>query len=69
MLRWGQTLRFLTFAENELLINTVIDSALNNLTIDLDFLNEKLDDLTRTSTIQGAIKEDYLASELMSRIQ
>lgn len=64
--RW-ENIRFLTFAENEAFLNSAIDlsiaSALNK-----EALVSKLQSISRTSTIQGAVKEDYLLSESMSRI-
>jgi SpoVK/Ycf46/Vps4 family AAA+-type ATPase len=64
--RW-ETLRFLTFAENEIFLNSCVDFALRG---ELTRSNVATISSTiqRTATIQGAIKEDYIASELLSRV-
>lgn len=64
--RWDNV-RFLTFAENENLLNAAVDlSQAANLS--REALVAKLQSITRTATIQGAVKEDYLLSEAMSRL-
>lgn len=60
--------RFMTFAENEGLLNIVLGAALQGTTITEEFLTEKTENIVRTSTIQGAVKDDYLISEGLSRI-
>lgn len=62
---WNE-MRFLTFAENEALINCVIElQARQELSV--SSIEEKARLLLRTSTIQGPIKEEYIASEVLSR--
>lgn len=64
--RW-ENVRFLSFAENEVLMNGAIDlSTTGSLT--KEALIAKLQSIQRTATIQGAVKEDYLISETMSRV-
>ena len=66
---WENKIRFLTFAENEALMNTIIENAVNNVLITSEFLEDNLNDLVRTSTIQGNVREEYKLNEMMSRIQ
>ena len=66
---WQDKTRYLTFAENESLMNTVIENATNDISITSEFMEDQLNDLMRTSTIQGNIREEYKLNELMSRIQ
>eukprot|EP01040_Poterioochromonas_malhamensis_P011004 gene11004-11991_t len=63
---WNE-IRFLSFAENENLLNSIIDLAVG------DKLNEeniamKANNIMRTATIQGPVKSEYEASEALSRI-
>jgi hypothetical protein len=60
--------RFMTFAENDGLLNIVVESSLQGTPITEEFLTEKTENIVRTSTIQGAVREDYLISEGLSRI-
>ncbi|KAJ1418576.1 hypothetical protein B484DRAFT_453627, partial [Ochromonadaceae sp. CCMP2298] len=62
---WEQV-RFLTFAENEALLLEVVDFALAG-DITEEAMGGKIASLLRTATIQGAVKEEYVASEAMSR--
>ena len=64
--RWD-SVRFLTFAENEILLNAAVDLSLSG-TLSREALVSKLQGIARTATIQGAVKEDYLLSETMSRL-
>ena len=66
---WENKIRFLTFAENEALMNTIMENAVNNVLITSEFLEDNLNDLVRTSTIQGNVREEYKLNEMMSRIQ
>ena len=60
-------IRFFTFAENEVMINTIIDS-LNNQKLDKNILSDIVQKISRTSTIQGTIQDEYQASEILSRL-
>ena len=60
--------RFMTFAENDGLLNIVVEASLQGNPITEEFLTEKTENIIRTSTIQGAVREDYLVSEGLSRI-
>ena len=60
--------RFMTFAENDGLLNIVVEASLQGTPITEEFLTEKTENIIRTSTIQGAVREDYLISEGLSRI-
>lgn len=64
--RW-ENVRFLTFAENEAFLNAALDLSLNNK-LSREALVAKLQSISRTATIQGAVREDYLLSESMSRV-
>lgn len=64
--RW-ENVRFLTFAENEAFLNAALDLSLNNK-LSREALVARLQSISRTATIQGAVKEDYLLSESMSRV-
>ena len=66
---WQDKTRFLTFAENEALMNTVVENAVNRVSITPEFLEKELNDLIRTSTIQGNVRDEYKLNEMMSRIQ
>lgn len=60
-------IRFFTFAENEVMINTIIDT-LNNQKLDKNILSDIVHKISRTSTIQGTIQDEYKASEILSRL-
>eukprot|EP01038_Epipyxis_sp_PR26KG_P004845 gene4845-6792_t len=59
--------RFLTFAENESLLTTVIDLAKRGMLTE-DAIDQKVKSLLKTSTIQGTVKQEYIASESISRV-
>lgn len=81
--RWAEA-RFLSFAENEALINFVLDlfrGASGDAAKDANAdsvsaadgnrkaqLMAKVDSVLRTSTIQGSVKEEYVISEKLSRL-
>jgi hypothetical protein len=65
--KWN-TYRFLTFAENERLLNIVIEASLQGISVTDEYLLERTESILRTSTIQGAVKDEYLLSESLSRI-
>ena len=70
--RWG-TLRFLTFAENESLVNSVLDLYLRQDGRGAgghvsDVLGARADSILRTATIQGGVRDEYVASEELSRL-
>ena len=60
-------IRFFTFAENEVLINTIIDTV-NVGTLDETILSNIVNKIQRTQTIQGPIQDEYKASEVLSRL-
>jgi len=60
-------IRFFTYAENEVMINTIIDT-LNNQKLDKNILSDIVHKISRTSTIQGTIQDEYKASEILSRL-
>jgi SpoVK/Ycf46/Vps4 family AAA+-type ATPase len=64
--RWD-SVRFLTFAENEVFLNAAVDMGLGG-TLTREALTVKLQSIMKTATIQGAVKDDYLISESMSRV-
>ena len=64
--RWD-SVRFFTFAENEILLNAAVDLSLSS-SLSREALVGKIQSISRTATIQGAVKEDYLLSEAMSRL-
>ena len=69
--RWDGEARFCSFAENEALINFAREEA-RSPSIDSAALKaklgNKLDGLLRTATIQGQVREEYVASESLSRL-
>jgi SpoVK/Ycf46/Vps4 family AAA+-type ATPase len=64
--RWD-SIRYMTFAENEAFLNAAIDLVAAG-ELSRETLVVKLQGIARTATIQGAVKEDYLLSESMSRV-
>jgi len=64
--RWD-SLRFFTFAENEALLNACVDFAVRG-ELSRTVISNIANNIMRTATIQGAVKDDYLASELLSRV-
>eukprot|EP01041_Mallomonas_annulata_P009233 gene9233-19148_t len=64
--RW-ETMRFLTFAESDAFANAVVELASRG-ELSRETLVARFGIIQRTSTIQGAIREDYLASESLSRV-
>ena len=64
---WNNVIRFFTYAENEVMINTIIDT-LNNQNLDKNILSDIVYKISRTSTIQGTIQDEYKASEILSRL-
>lgn len=65
--RWD-TMRFLTYAENEVLMNKITDSVNMDIKVDENVLVDIVTKILRTSTIQGQIQDEYIASEILSRI-
>ncbi len=60
-------MRFLTFAEGEAFAKTTLDLALRDA-LTHDALDAALTGILRTATIQSQVKEEYLASESLSRV-
>jgi SpoVK/Ycf46/Vps4 family AAA+-type ATPase len=60
--------RFFTFAENELLLNTIIQKKIQSGDVTEEYLDGVVRNIGRTSTIQGYVKDDYIASEALSRL-
>jgi SpoVK/Ycf46/Vps4 family AAA+-type ATPase len=59
--------RFMTFAENEALLNYIVDTGLRG-DLTKKSLALRIDAITKTATIQGSVQEDYIASESLSRV-
>jgi hypothetical protein len=64
--KWN-IIRFFTYAENEVLFNTIIDTV-NAGTLDETILSNIVNKILRTQTIQGPIQDEYKASEVLSRL-
>jgi len=60
--------RFFTYAENELLLNTIIQKKIQSGDVTEEYLDGVVRNIGRTSTIQGYVKDDYIASEALSRL-
>ena len=60
--------RFFTFAENELFLNMIIQKMTQSGDVSEEYLDSVVGNIGRTSTIQGYVKEDYIASEVLSRL-
>ena len=65
--KWD-TLRFFTYAENEVLVNRIIDIVNRDEKLDETILSDLINNILRTSTIQGPIQEEFKASEVLSRL-
>lgn len=63
---WNE-IRFLSFAENENLLNSIIDLAVAERLTE-ENIAMKVNNIMRTATIQGPVKSEYEASEALSRI-
>jgi SpoVK/Ycf46/Vps4 family AAA+-type ATPase len=59
--------RFMTFAENEALLNYIVDTGIRG-DLTKKSLALRIDAITKTATIQGSVQEDYIASESLSRV-
>lgn len=64
--RWD-VIRFMTFAESEAFASSVVDLAVRG-ELSRENLVMTLNSILRTATIQGSVRDDYLASELLSRV-
>ena len=67
---WNDELRFFTFAENELFINLIITnlSSGDDKGFDMNSIISIKNNIFRTATIQGNVKDDYIISEVLSRL-
>jgi SpoVK/Ycf46/Vps4 family AAA+-type ATPase len=65
--KWD-TLRFFTYAENEVFLNRIIDIVNRNEKLDETMLSDIINNILRTSTIQGTIQDEFKASEVLSRL-
>jgi len=65
--KW-ETLRFFTYAENEVFLNRIIDIVNRDEKLDETILSDIINNILRTSTIQGTIQDEFKASELLSRL-
>ena len=65
--KW-ENIRFLTYAENEIFLNKIIDIVNTNQNLDENILYDIVNKILRTSTIQGTIQDEYKASEILSRL-
>ena len=68
---WSDELRFFTFAENELFLNSMITSILassDEVGLHMNSVVSIKNNILRTSTIQGNVKQEYIESEKMSRL-
>mmetsp|Transcript_22079 Transcript_22079/g.20069 ORF Transcript_22079/g.20069 Transcript_22079/m.20069 type:complete len:110 (+) Transcript_22079:1794-2123(+) len=60
--------RFLTFAENESLIQYIENTMLRSDELNENVLISRAEKILRTGTIQGAVRDDFKLSEVLSRI-
>lgn len=65
--KWKE-FRFLTFAENESLINFVADTLVKGGDVTEDSLMKQAGNILKTGTIQGQVREEYIVSETLSRV-
>eukprot|EP01031_Cornospumella_fuschlensis_P033266 gene33266-40246_t len=62
-----EEVRFLSFAENESLLNTILEAVVRG-TLLPQVIETKVHALLKTATIQGPVKAEYVTSESLSRL-
>ena len=60
--------RYLTFAENDAVVGFVVDAVAARGEVTEAQLAAKVAVVARTATIQGSVRDEYVAAEAMSRV-